>query len=706
MLLGATLLAGGVSLAAPLQGGADSATGTATSTVTLTSSQSTCAYGEQLVLTATVIPTAEGAAPDGSVTFTDSGADLGTVALNSSGQAALADSDLSAGTHSLEAEYSGSATYASANSNPLAQVITVQGSSTSLFAAPDPTGYGDTVVAVATVLPAAGGGVPTGTVALMNGKVSVATAPLSDGVAVFAVSTLDAGSDSLTAAYAGDGNFATSTSPALSQEVDPATTTTTLTVSPNPAQTGAAVTLTATVASGAAVPDGEVSFSASGTSLGTGALSGGSATLTVTFDRTGSQRLVATYAGDDNFDGSQSQPVRLSVHPAPRCHGDGDGDGDDPPAGGTASCCSHSGGGGDGSGTDGCRGGPTASPQIADAVLSASIVQSPQVTVSAFPSSVNQGQSITLTSLILGGSGDVDPSGTVTWVQGSKVLGSAQTAGIGSSGDAVASLRTLLAAGRYGAVAAKYAPDQSASGTYSAAKSGTTAAVAVARVAATTTLTLASSQNPLPAGGSAIFTATVNHPLSSLAATGTVTFTVGESETASASLDSLGQATVDAAHLSAGSYTVTASYSGDDAFASAQTSTRESVLAVVVPPPHSTPSPSGSGSPTAVATPVPSGGHAKAPSGRPSGGSGSTPPKPGAAPATPGPLDLGAAPPVGLISLVAGIQLGGAPQIIVFLIIANGLLAVAILLASRRGRRLTRRSLEWEDVQGAGEEAD
>ena len=169
VLLGATLLAGGVSLGAPLQGGADSATGTSTSTVTLTSSQSPSAYGEQLVLTATVIPTSEGAAPDGSVTFTDAGVDLGTVTLNSSGQAALANSDLSAGSHSLEAEYSGSATYASANSSPLAQVLTVQGSSTSLFAAPDPTGYGDTVVAVATVLPAAGSGMPTGTVALMNG---------------------------------------------------------------------------------------------------------------------------------------------------------------------------------------------------------------------------------------------------------------------------------------------------------------------------------------------------------------------------------------------------------------------------------------------------------------------------------------------------------------------------------------------------------
>ena len=113
-------------------------------------------------------------------------------------------------------------------------------------------------------------------------------------------------------------------------------------------------------------------------------------------------------------------------------------------------------------------------------------------------------------------------------------------------------------------------------------------------------------------------------------------------------------------------------------------STRESVLAVVVPPPHSTSSPSGSGSPRpggtptatpapttppspttvkTVTTPVPSGGPARGEAAVQTaerGGPAPTRPKPGAAPATPGPLDLGAAPPVGLISLVAGIQLGGA----------------------------------------------
>ncbi len=50
--------------------------------------------------------------------------------------------------------------------------------------------------------------------------------------------------------------------------------------------------------------------------------------------------------------------------------------------------------------------------------------------------------------------------------------------------------------------------------------------------------------------------------------------------------------------------------------------------------------------------------------------------------------------PLGLLPMVSGLQVGGAPQIAVFLLLANALLAAAIVLTSRRGRRLTRRSLE------------
>jgi hypothetical protein len=58
-------------------------------------------------------------------------------------------------------------------------------------------------------------------------------------------------------------------------------------------------------------------------------------------------------------------------------------------------------------------------------------------------------------------------------------------------------------------------------------------------------------------------------------------------------------------------------------------------------------------------------------------------------------FDTSAVPPIDLISLVSGIHMGDGPQIIVFLIVGNALLIAAIVVAARRGRLLTRRSLEW-----------
>ena len=52
-------------------------------------------------------------------------------------------------------------------------------------------------------------------------------------------------------------------------------------------------------------------------------------------------------------------------------------------------------------------------------------------------------------------------------------------------------------------------------------------------------------------------------------------------------------------------------------------------------------------------------------------------------------------PPIDLISLVSGIHMGNGLQIILFLVLGNALLIAAIVVAARRGRKLTRRSLEW-----------
>jgi uncharacterized repeat protein (TIGR03803 family) len=94
-----------------------------------------------------------------------------------------------------------------------------------------------------------------------------------------------------------------------------AVTTTTLTSSPNPSTHDQAVTFTAVVTSSAgAPPDGEtISFMKGKTVLGTGTLSGGSASFTISTLPNGTHAITAAYGGDPNFTASASNVVEQVV---------------------------------------------------------------------------------------------------------------------------------------------------------------------------------------------------------------------------------------------------------------------------------------------------------------------------------------------------------------------------------------------------------
>jgi predicted membrane protein len=95
----------------------------------------------------------------------------------------------------------------------------------------------------------------------------------------------------------------------------PAVTTTTLTSSPNPSTYGQSVTFTATVTSKlGAPPDGEtVTFMKGTTVLGTGTLSGGSASYATSALKVGTNAIKAVYPGDPSFAPSTSKPVSQVV---------------------------------------------------------------------------------------------------------------------------------------------------------------------------------------------------------------------------------------------------------------------------------------------------------------------------------------------------------------------------------------------------------
>jgi uncharacterized repeat protein (TIGR01451 family) len=199
-------------------------------------------------------------------------------------------------------------------------VVTAGATNTTLTSSVNPSTFGQSVTFTATVAKSGGSGTPTGTVTFKDGATTLGTVPLSGATASFTTSSLAVGNHSITATYNGDGSFSPSTSPALTQTVNPAgattATTTTLASSVNPSNTGQPVTFTATVAptSGAGTPTGNVTFTDGATALGTGTLSGGQATFTTSSLSAGNHTITATYNGDANFSPSTSPPLTQAVN--------------------------------------------------------------------------------------------------------------------------------------------------------------------------------------------------------------------------------------------------------------------------------------------------------------------------------------------------------------------------------------------------------
>ncbi|MFY9853825.1 MAG: Ig-like domain-containing protein, partial [Terracidiphilus sp.] len=183
--------------------------------------------------------------------------------------------------------------------------------------APNPSNYGESVTLTASVS-SSGGTPPNGeTVKFMSGSTSLGTATLTSGVASLTTTALPVGADSITAVYGGDSDFAGSTSTAVSETVNKASSTMTMTSSVNPSSFEQSVTFTATVLGHyGGVATGSVTFSNGSTSLGTASLSGNSASLATTTLPVGADSITAVYSGDSNFTGSTATAVSQAVNQA------------------------------------------------------------------------------------------------------------------------------------------------------------------------------------------------------------------------------------------------------------------------------------------------------------------------------------------------------------------------------------------------------
>jgi YVTN family beta-propeller protein len=284
----------------------------AASSISVGSSLNPSIYGQSVTFTATV--TASGGVPTGTVTFSDGPTMLGTGVLNGSGQAVLPTTALSAGSHTIIVAYSGDSTFAASTSSPLTQNVNHAATSTVITSSLNPSTYGQPVTLSASVTSTAGS--PTGIVTFYDGATALGTATLNgSGQALLTTAVFSAGTNSLSAAYGGDSNFATSTSGALGQTVSKATTLTVLTGTPNPSSAGQTVAFVATVSGqyGGGVT-GTVTFNdGQNKVLGTASVVGGSAGLSVLTLGTGTHSVTAVYGGDGNSLGSTSPVLSQSV---------------------------------------------------------------------------------------------------------------------------------------------------------------------------------------------------------------------------------------------------------------------------------------------------------------------------------------------------------------------------------------------------------
>ncbi len=202
--------------------------------------------------------------------------------------------------------------------NRIGKVTGVQSATTTALSSSDTAPVvGETIVLTATVATAVSGiPAPTsGVVTFSDGNRVLGAAALSGGLAVFSTDVLSAGTHQLTATFAGNASFTSSTStPPVTEQVSAASTSTSLVTSGTPTIYGQPVTFTATVSAtnSPATPTGTVGFFDGSTLLGTASLSGGVASWTTATLTAGDHpQITATYNATANFNTSNTDATPL-----------------------------------------------------------------------------------------------------------------------------------------------------------------------------------------------------------------------------------------------------------------------------------------------------------------------------------------------------------------------------------------------------------
>jgi len=332
-------------IASPASASTTQTVNKANTSIGLSPASQTANLNQQVTFTATVTAPGNGVALSGQVVFTDNSTPIAacggstgvTVTWNSgssTGTAVCTTSSLSAGGHSILANYGNDSNYN--NSGPAAATATISGVSGSVPLVLSPSGS-STVNQAVTITATVSYTSPTlltGTMAFTDNGAAVPgctvsfnkTATASTGVATCTTQSLPLGSNAIVATYSGDPNYTPSPG-SVTYTVNQ--TGTSLVLASVPASTAGVnqtVTFTATVTinqSGPTMPGGSVTFKDSVTSAAIPncsalALASASATTftagcATTTLALGGHTITATYSGDTNFAASSStSPITIN----------------------------------------------------------------------------------------------------------------------------------------------------------------------------------------------------------------------------------------------------------------------------------------------------------------------------------------------------------------------------------------------------------
>ncbi len=263
----------------------------ATPTLSVASSKNPSTYGGSVTLTATI-----SSGPTGSVTFFDGSTSLGSINLSGT-TAALTTTSLAAGSHSITANWGGNTNYSAVTSSIVTQ--TVNKAALTITASSPTVPYGSPVP-----------GITPGYSGWVNGDTPSSLTTQPTCTTTYTPTSAVGSSPSTSCSGAVDANYSISY---VSGKVTVIKATPTLSVasSKNPSNYGDSVTFTATISSG--LTGLSLTFYDGSTSLGTGTISGTTATLTTASLAVGSHSITVKWAGNTNYNAVTSSPITQTV---------------------------------------------------------------------------------------------------------------------------------------------------------------------------------------------------------------------------------------------------------------------------------------------------------------------------------------------------------------------------------------------------------